>query len=94
MEDIRQGDTVSLNAQFETGAFPDDVLVTFKTVDGDVSGFVKQGNAVRDVGGKPVLIGQVQDITDSILTLFIRGSFFTNSGFVKIRSDQLQGTFA
>lgn len=90
MPDIRTGETVALKAQFEKGAFPDEYMVTFRSVDGDVSGFVKAGNAVRKVGESLFLTGQVQDVTGSILTLFVRGSFFTNSGYVKVNSSQLE----
>ena len=92
MSDVRTGDTVALKADFEEGAFPDEYLVTFPSLDGDVSGFVKQGNAVKEIGGKLFLIGQVQENKGSILTLFVRGSFFTNSGYVKVQSSQLLET--
>lgn len=94
MVDVRTGETVALKAQFEKGAFPDEYIVTFSSIEGEVSGFVKAGNAVTEIDKNLFLVGQVQDVSGPILTLFVRGSFFTNSGYVKVRSDQLEKVFA
>jgi len=94
MLNVQAGETVALAAEFQTGAFPDEYMVTFSSLDGPVSGFVKQGNAVTTIGTKLFLKALVQEVSESELTLFVRGSFFTNSGYVKVKPDQLSKAHA
>ncbi len=94
MHDVRAGDRVALKAQIENGAFPDEYIVTFPSTEGNISGFVKAGNAVARIGDTLFLAGRVEEVSGQDLTLFIRGSFFTNSGFVKVKMDQIEKVFA
>ena len=92
MSDLHPGDTVALRAQFEKGAFPDEYLVTFPSLEGQISGFVREPNAVHRDGEQLYLRGRIEAIGNAAVTIFVRGSFFTNSGFFTLNTAQFDGS--
>jgi len=87
---VRIGDTVALRADFEKGAFPGEYIVAFPSIEGPVSGFVKEPSAVLKEGDNVFLVGTVTEINGPTLTLFVRGSFFTNAGYIKLDGEQFE----
>jgi hypothetical protein len=85
---FKPGDEVMIQCETGQGAFPTEVLVTFETVDGPISGFVRRENVVqRDTGDIGYLKGVVKDVSQDIVTVLVRGSFFTTTGIAALRRD-------
>ena len=88
MEKFEQGDQVQIQCDIGPGAFPTEFLVTFETVDGPISGFVRRENVVRsDKGDVGFISGTVEEVTDDVITVLVRGSFFTTTGIATLKRD-------
>lgn len=58
-------------------------MITFETVDGPISRFVRRGE-LREESGRWFVRALVQAIRDDILEVRVRGSFFTTNGLASI----------
>ena len=83
------GEKVLVQTEVESGAFPGEKLVTLETRSGPVSGFAK-ADSIEETGGRYYLPAVVKAMTHPTLTvLLLTGSFFTTTGLVEVRADQV-----
>ena len=83
------GDSVLVPTEIDSGAFPNEKLVTVNTEDGPVSGFARDEQIVQQ-SGSHFLRGIVERVADQIVTVKISGSFFTTTGSASIQKSQIR----
>jgi hypothetical protein len=83
MEQIRPGMKIKIPCKVRPGPFSDDRLITLNTVDGYISGFVKEKDLITK-DGKQFIGGVVQLIETHHLVVMVKGSFFTTNGIANI----------
>ena len=84
MEKFEPGETVSVSANIQPGAFPGEYLVTIPTQTGPVSGFVRSQDIVEQ---DKTIQAVVQATTDRGLAVKLSGSYFTTNGLVDLSLD-------
>jgi hypothetical protein len=83
------GQPILIPCDVEPGAFASEFLVTFETLEGPVSGFVREDNLQRigAEGGGAYVFATVKDVSEDTLTVVVRGSFFTTTGLAHLKTD-------
>ena len=82
---FRVGDFVGIACEVQPGPFDDERLITVETVEGAISGFVKDIE-LRQVDDRWEVRGKVQEIYESTIKVLLYGSFFTTNGIASIPS--------
>ena len=82
---FKAGDFVGVKCEVQPGPFDEERLVTVETIDGVISGFVKE-TELREKNGQWEVRGKVQEINGSSIKVLIYGSFFTTNGIANISS--------
>ena len=72
--------SVLIRCEIQAGPFPTEALVTFQTVDGPVSGFVRSANVRKLTGGEGYISAVVKEASPETVTVVVEGSFFTTNG--------------
>jgi hypothetical protein len=72
--------SVLIRCEIQAGPFPMETLVTFQTMDGPVSGFVRSDNVRKLTGGEGYINATVKDVSAETVTVVVEGSFFTTNG--------------
>src|ERR1700730_1087420 len=82
------GQPILIPCDVEPGAFASEFLVTFETVEGPVSGFVREDNLQRSgvEGGATYIFATVKAVSEDTLTVVVRGSFFTTTGLAHLKT--------
>ena len=80
---FQTGDLIGVVCEVQPGPFSDERLVTLDTVDGIISGFVKESE-LRESGSRWEVRGRIQEISGEMLKVRIYGSFFTTNGTATI----------
>lgn len=81
------GEAVGIPCAVQPGAFPHEVLVTFETGKETISGFVRSGDVLSRQGHQGYIPGTVKAVSSDVLTVVVKGSFFTTTGLVYLRRD-------
>ena len=72
--------SVLIRCEIQAGPFPTECLVTFETVDGPVSGFVRRDDVRRLTDGEGYISAIVKEVSADTVTVVVEGSFFTSNG--------------
>lgn len=86
MKPIAPGDRVQIKCEVKPGPFSGERLVTFDTLDGLISGFVREKD-LTDNGGEWFIGGVVKSVESDHLVVKVRGSFFTTNGIANVSRD-------
>lgn len=86
MEKIEPGIKIQIPCDVQPGPFSGERLVTFDTLDGPISGFVKE-NDLKSRNGKWSIEGIVQSVEADHLVVKVRGSFFTTNGIANVSKE-------
>jgi|SRR3990172_3225367 len=78
MAQFRRGQRVNIPCNVQKGPFPDEVLVTFETDTGMVSGFLKSSSLVHQ-NERDYLQGMVVKTSADSVQVRVPGSFFTTA---------------
>lgn len=87
MPDFAPGQLIRIRCEVQKGAFPTEMMVTFDTVDGPISGFVRSENVEQIEGDEGYIRGVVKEVSGEILTVMVYGSFFTTNGLAYLKQD-------
>lgn len=82
---FKAGDFVGVQCEVKPGPFSEERLVTIETVDGAISGFVRE-TELRRMGEEWQVRGKVRQVTETAIEVWILGSFFTTNGIANIPS--------
>jgi hypothetical protein len=77
------GDTVGIQCTVKPGPFSGERLISFDTVDGPISGFVKEVD-LTEIKTQWYVRAVIQGIADDVLTVRVKGSFFTTNGLASV----------
>jgi hypothetical protein len=83
MAKFHQGQQILIPVDVGSGPFPGELLVTFETVRGPVSGFVDDA-MVEKRGGRTYLRATVREIDAEAVTVWVKGSFFNTNGLAQL----------
>jgi hypothetical protein len=86
MEQIIPGMRIQIPCEVKPGPFSGERLITFDTIDGHVSGFVKE-SALTARDGKSYIDGIVRSVENDYLVVMVKGSFFTTNGLANVSKD-------
>jgi len=80
---LKEGDVLAVPAEVKPGPFSGERMIGFDTIHGPISGFVSE-DELKEVSGQWCVRAFVQSVDSDVLTVRIRGSFFTTNGIAKI----------
>jgi hypothetical protein len=87
MTELKIGYDVGLPCEVKLGPFEDERLVSFETVDGPVTGFVSTDELQQIDEDRWMIHAVVVKIERDVVTVKVRGSFFTTNGLAHIRPE-------
>ena len=77
------GDTVGIQCTVQPGPFSGERLISFDTVDGPISGFVKDAD-LTEIKAQWYARAVIQGMMGDVLTVRMKGSFFTTNGLASV----------
>jgi len=80
---IGPGDKVRIQCDVRPGPFSGERLISFESLEGIISGFVKE-RELEAVGGEWYISGVVQEVHQEDVVVKVRGSFFTTNGIASM----------
>lgn len=83
MAAMKIGDTIGVQCSVQPGPFTGERLVSFDTVDGPISGFVKDED-LTEIKSQWYVRAVIQSINDDVLGVRVWGSFFTTNGLASV----------
>jgi hypothetical protein len=83
MQSLKAGVLVGIRCTVQPGPFSDERLVSFDTVTGPVTGFVREAN-LKKFNEDWCVKGTVISIESDIIEVRVEGSFFTTNGIATI----------
>jgi hypothetical protein len=83
MMTFHAGDFIGVQCDVQPGPFSGERLVTIETVDGEISGFVRE-TELRQSGDKWQVRGKVRSVHPDSIEVWILGSFFTTNGLASV----------
>jgi hypothetical protein len=83
MSEMKVGDVIGIQCDVRPGPFSGEHMITFGTVDGPISGFVRESD-LKQVESQWYIRAVIQDIRDEVLHVRVRGSFFTTNGLAAV----------
>lgn len=87
MPSFKPGQTIQILCEVQRGAFPTELLVTFETAEGPVSGFVRADSVKRSNDREGYITAEVKEVSADTLTVVVHGSFFTTTGLAYLNRD-------
>lgn len=81
---IKAGDFVGIRCEVHPGPFEGEKIITVKTVDGAITGFVPSDELRQSIGQQWEVRGKVQEINGNIIKVLIYGNFFNTNGIANI----------
>ena len=83
MSEMKVGDMIGIQCDVRPGPFSGERMITFDTVDGPISGFVRQSD-LNQKDSQWYVRAIIQDIQDDVLHVRVKGSFFTTNGLASV----------
>jgi hypothetical protein len=83
MSEMNVGDEIVIQCDVRPGPFSEERMVTFDTVDGPISGFVRERD-LREIVSKWYVTAVILKIENDILHVRVKGSFFTTNGLAAV----------
>lgn len=83
MTGMKVGDVIGIQCSVQPGPFSEERLISFDTVDGPISGFVRE-NELRQDGNNWRVRAVILAIRGDILEVRVQGSFFTTNGLANV----------
>ncbi len=83
MSEMKVGDVIGIQCDVRPGPFSDERMITFDTVDGPISGFVRETD-LKQKNSQWYIRAIIQDIQDDVLHVRVKGSFFTTNGLASV----------
>ncbi len=83
MAQIEVGKEIRIACKVQPGPFSEEHVITVDTIDGPISGFVRKEKLVRSRDHWYVH-GIVRDINKDVISVWIKGSFFTTNGLANV----------
>lgn len=85
MKTFQVGEIIGVQCDVKPGPFSEEQMVTIDTIDGAISGFVRDSE-LRQQGAQWYVRGRVMGVNSDSLEVWIRGSFLTTNGLASVHS--------
>lgn len=86
MKQIRAGSTIGIPCDVSDGAFENELLVEFETLDGKISGFTSVENT-KKIGEKSYIRAEVLSVERDHYLVRVEGSFFSTNGLANVTTE-------
>jgi hypothetical protein len=83
MAEIAVGQEIRVPCKVQPGPFSEEYVVTIDTIDGPISGFVREENLIK-LKSEWYARGVVREIRRDTILVWIKGSFFTTNGLANV----------
>ena len=83
MTGMKVGDIIGVECRIQPGPFSGECLVSFDTVDGPISGFVREAD-LKKIDRQWYIRAVILGIRDDVLEVRVKGSFFTTNGLAHV----------
>lgn len=83
MSSLNQGDTLFVPVEVGSGAFVGERLISFDTLEGPVSGFIREDQIIKR-GNASFVQAQILELESNRIAIKLHGSFFTTTGLAHI----------
>jgi hypothetical protein len=83
MPKVKVGQQIGIPCEVKPGPFTGERLISVEAVEGIVSGFVQESE-LKEKDGQWFVRGQVLEVKDDLIQVWIEGSFFTTNGLATI----------
>jgi hypothetical protein len=83
MSEMKVGDVIGIQCDVRPGPFSGEQMITFDTMDGPVSGFVREPD-LKEIASQWYVRAIIQEIRDDVLHVRVKGSFFTTNGLAAV----------
>lgn len=83
---LRVGDIILVPVKAESGPFAEECLISFNSLDGPISGFIRADQVVKR-SEKAHIRARVLKVTRESISVQLHGSFFTTTGLAHIGRD-------
>lgn len=87
MDKIKKGSLIGIPCKVSDGAFEEEILVEFETMDGIISGFTTTEN-IQEIGGEYHIKAAVVSVESDHLVVNVYGSFFSTNGLANVGLNQ------
>ena len=87
MTQLSPGLSVRIKCTVQPGPFSEERLVSFDTITGPVTGFVREGNLVNRDNNHWLVQGTVIAVDRDVIEVRVEGSFFTTNGIATISKE-------
>ena len=77
------GKEIRIACKVQPGPFSEEHVITVNTIDGPISGFVRMEDLVQSKDQWYVR-GIVRDVKSDVISVWIKGSFFTTNGLANV----------
>jgi hypothetical protein len=84
MSGMKVGDVIHILCDVRPGPFSGERMITFNTVDGSISGFVRAAD-LKQINSKWYVQAVIEDIKEDELKVRVKGSFFTTNGLATVQ---------
>ena len=81
---------VKIPCSVGAGAFNSEYLITIKTADGPISGFIDVTKVETDGGHRGFVIGKVVKSEAEAIVVKLEGSFFTTTGIARFLHEDIE----
>ena len=83
MIEFAEGTFIGIPCKVFQGAFPREAMVIIETMGGEVSGFVSRDELISEEKDQGFLRARVVDVTSDVVSVQLKGSFFTTTGLAE-----------
>lgn len=80
------GEIILVPVSAERGPFSEECLISFNSIDGPISGFIRADQIVRR-DSRSFIRARVLEVAKDSISVQLHGSFFTTTGLAHIRKD-------
>lgn len=80
------GETIFVPVRAENGPFSEESLISFDSIDGPISGFIRSDQVAKKEG-RTFIGARVLKVESKAITVRLHGSFFTTTGLAHIDRD-------
>lgn len=80
------GEIILVPVRAEKGPFSEECLISFDSIDGPISGFIRS-DQVEKKDGRSFIQARVLKVEPKAITVQLHGSFFTTTGLAHIDRD-------
>jgi hypothetical protein len=84
---LATGQQIWIRCKIQPGPFSEEFLVTIESIDGPISGFIRNDELSDGPDGQPRVRAIVRRVAKDFVEVWVKGSFFTTNGLTNVRPE-------